>query len=67
MSKSRREETHHILQHVRVELREIDMYLTKERGLPDPGEIKALLAQMDALLDLVSGVKKKTAAATSEN
>ncbi len=61
MSKSRREEAHHILTHVRVELREMDVYMAKEKILPEPGEIRALLTQMEALHDLSNGVKKKPA------
>ena len=61
MSKSRREEVHHVLSHIRIELREMDVYMRQEKILPGPGEIKALLAQMDALLDVVNGVKKKPA------
>ena len=61
MSKFRREEVHHVLSHLRTELREMDVYMGQEKILPCPGEIKALLAQMDALLDVVNGVKKKPA------
>ncbi len=61
MSKSRREETHHVLSHIRIELREMSIFLKKDKILPEPGEIRALLAQMDALLDVVNGVKKKPA------
>tara|TARA_Y100001968_G_scaffold287589_1_gene289153 strand:- start:1052 stop:1252 length:201 start_codon:yes stop_codon:yes gene_type:complete len=61
MSKSRREEAHIILSHVRVELREMDIYVGKEKILPEPGEIKALIAQMESLLDCVNNVKKKPA------
>ncbi len=50
-----------ILSHVRVELREMDIYMDKEKILPEPGEIKALIAQMEALLDVTQGVKKKPA------
>ena len=39
----------------------MDMYINQEKILPEPGEIKALLAQLDALSDLVHGVKKKPA------
>ena len=59
MSKSRREEAHHILSHVRTELREMDIYMAKEKILPEPGEVKALMAQLDALLDVTNNVKKK--------
>ncbi len=61
MSKSRREEAHIILSHVRVELREISIYLKKEKVLPESGEIKALITQMEALLGVAEGVKKKPA------
>ena len=61
MSKSRREEVHTILSHLRVELRDISIFLNEEKILPEPGEIKALLTQMDSLLDVVNGVKKKPA------
>ena len=61
MSKSRREEVHNVLSHIRIELREMDVYMRKENIIPEAGEIKALLTQMDALLDVVNGVKKKPA------
>ena len=61
MSKSRRDEVHHILSHIRIELREMSMFLKEEKILPEPGEIRALLTQMDALSDVVNGVKKKPA------
>ncbi len=61
MSKSRREEAHTILTHLRVELRDISMFLKEEKILPEPGEIRALLAQVDALSDVVKNVKKKPA------
>ncbi len=61
LSKSRREEAHHILSHMRVELREMSIFLSKEKILPEKGEVRALIAQMDALYDCVSGVKKKPA------
>ena len=61
MSQTRKEQVHMILSHVRVELREMDIYMDKEKILPEPGEIKALIAQMEALLDVTQGVKKKPA------
>ncbi len=33
--------------------------LNEENLLPEPGEIKALYSQLEALLDVVNGVKKK--------
>ena len=61
MSQSKRETAAIHLRHVREELREIHTCLKEEGMLPEPGEIKALLSQMEALHDLLSGVKKKPA------
>ena len=55
-----------ILSHVRVEIREISMCLKQEKMLPEPGEIKALIAQMEQLNDVVNGVKKKPAPVFSD-
>jgi len=35
--------------------------MAKEKILPEPGEVKALMAQLDALLDVANNVKKKKA------
>ena len=59
MSASKRETTSQILRHLRIELKELDLALSKEGLLPEPGEIRALLAQLDSLLDCVKGSKKK--------
>ena len=59
MSKSKREEATTHLRHLRLELREISHMLNTEGLLPEPGEIKALYSQIEALLMLVEGVKKK--------
>ena len=61
MSQSKRETATVHLRHVREELREIHICLNEEGLLPVPGELKALLSQMEALLDLLNGVKKKPA------
>ena len=61
MSQTRKEQAHNILAHVRTELREMDIYLAKEKILPEPGEVKALMAQWDSLLDVANNVKKKKA------
>ena len=37
----------------------MDIYVAKEKILPEPGEVKALMAQLDALLDVANSVKKK--------
>ena len=46
----------HNMPHV---LREMEIYMAKEKILPEPGEVKALMAQLDALLDVANNVKKK--------
>ncbi len=61
MSQTRKEQVHNILAHVRTELREMETYMAKEKILPEPGEVKALMAQLDALLDVANNVKKKKA------
>ncbi len=61
MSQSKRETAIIHLRHVREELKEIHMCLNDDGILPEPGELKALLSQMEALLDLLNGVKKKPA------
>ena len=37
----------------------METYMAKEKSLPEPGEVKALMAQLDALLDVANNVKKK--------
>ena len=59
MSASKRDSATQIIRHLRVELRELDICLTEDGLLPEPGQIRALLAQIDALQDLVLGIKKK--------
>ena len=59
MSASKRDSTLQILRHLRIELKELDLIVNKENLLPEPGEIRALLAQLDSLLELVQGIKKK--------
>ena len=61
MSQSKKEAVIIHLRHIREELREIHVCLNREGMLPDPGEIKALLSQMEALLDSLNGIRKKPA------
>tara|TARA_B100000700_G_C14752471_1_gene718231 strand:- start:555 stop:755 length:201 start_codon:yes stop_codon:yes gene_type:complete len=61
MSQSRREQASIHLRHIREELREIHISLNQDSLLPEPGEIKALISQLEALLDVSLGVKKKPA------
>ena len=59
MSTSKRDSATQIIRYLRVELRELDLSLVEDGLLPEPGQIRALLAQIDALQDLVLGIKKK--------
>ena len=57
MSVTKREEVCSHLRHIRLELREMHQMLIKEDLLPDLSEAKEVLAQLDALLDLLSEKK----------
>ena len=59
MSASKRDSATQIIRYLRIELRELDLSLIEDGLLPEPGQIRALLAQLDALNDLVQGIKKK--------
>jgi len=57
MSATKREEVCSHLRHIRLELREMHQMLIKEDLLPDLNEAKEVLAQLDALLNLLSEKK----------
>ena len=57
MSATKREEVSSHLRYIRLELREMHQMLIKEDLLPDLSEAKEVLAQLDALLDLLSEKK----------
>ena len=57
MSATKREEVCSHLRHIRLELREMHQMIIKEDLLPDLDEAKEVLAQLDALLDLLSEKK----------
>ena len=54
MSATKREEVSSHLRYIRLELREMHQMLIKEDLLPDLNEAKEVLAQLDALFDLLS-------------
>ena len=54
MSATKREEVCSHLRYIRLALREMHQMLIKEDLLPDLNEAKEVLAQLDALLDLLS-------------
>ena len=57
MSATKREEVCSHLRYIRFELREMHQMLIKEDLLPDLNEAKEVLAQLDALMDLISEKK----------
>ena len=57
MSATKREEVCSHLRHIRLELREMHQLLIKEDLLPDLNEAKEVIAQLDALLELLSEKK----------
>jgi len=59
LSKIRREEAASHLRFLRLELREMALLLKEENISPEAGEIRALYSQLEALLTVVEGIKKK--------
>ena len=55
MSQTKREQVTTHLRYLRQELREMHLGLNEDELLPEPGEIKGILAQLEALLELVEG------------
>ncbi len=53
MSQAKREQVVSHLRYLRQELREIQLGINDDGILPEPGELKGIMAQMEALLELV--------------
>ena len=51
MSQSKREQVVSHLRYIRQELREMHTGILEEGLLPEPGEIRGVMAQMEALLE----------------
>tara|TARA_Y100001968_G_C18997084_1_gene544121 strand:- start:69 stop:269 length:201 start_codon:yes stop_codon:yes gene_type:complete len=63
MSQSKREQVVSHLRYIRQELREMHQGLLEDSLLPESGEIRGIMAQMEALLELLEGKSlKKTKA-----
>ena len=58
MSQNKREQVLSHLRYLRQELREMHLGLQDEGFFPEPGEIRGLMAQMEALLELLDGTSK---------
>ena len=58
MSQTKREQVISHLRYLREELREMHLSIKNDGLYPEPGELRGLMAQMDALLDLINGKTK---------
>ena len=55
MSQAKREQVISHLRYLRQELREIHLGIKEDDLFPDPGELRGIMAQLEALLELVEG------------
>ena len=55
MSQNKRDQVISHLRYLRQELREMHLGLNEDDLFPEPGEIRGLMAQLEALLELVDG------------
>ena len=55
MSQTKKEQIVSHLRYLRQELREMHLGIQDDGLFPEPGEIRGILAQMEALLELVEG------------
>ena len=58
MSQTKREQVISHLRYLREELREMHLGLKEDELFPEPGELRGLMAQLEALLELVEGNTK---------
>jgi len=55
MSQTKKEQVVSHLRYLRQELREMHMGIQDDGLFPEPGELRGVLAQMEALLELIEG------------
>ena len=58
MSQAKREQVVSHLRYLRQELREIELGINDDGLLPEPGELRGMMAQIEALLALVESKTK---------
>ena len=58
MSQNKREQVVSHLRYLRLELREMHLGLKEDDFFPEPGELRGIIAQLEALLELVEGNTK---------
>ena len=55
MSQTKKEQVISHLRYLREELREMHLGIIEDSLFPDPGELRGIMAQLEALLELVEG------------
>ena len=58
MSQTKREQVISHIRYLRQELREMHLGIKEDDLLPEPGELRGLTAQLEALLELIEGNTK---------
>ena len=58
MSQTKRDQVISHLRYLRQELREMHLGIKEDELYPEPGELRGIMAQMEALLELVEGNTK---------
>ena len=58
MSQTKREQAISHLRYLRQELREMHLGINEDGLYPEPGELRGVMAQLEALLELVEGNTK---------
>ena len=58
MTQTKREQVISHIRYLRVELREIYLGIQEDDFFPEPGELRGIMAQLEALLELVEGNTK---------
>ena len=58
MSQTKKEQVVSHLRYLRQELREMHLGIQDDGLFPEPGELRGVLAQMEALLELIEGSPK---------
>ena len=58
MSQTKRDQVISHLRYLRQELREMHLGIKEDELYPEPGELRGIMAQLEALLELVQGNTK---------
>ena len=58
MSQSKRDQVVSHIRYLRQELREMHLSINEDDLFPDPSELRGIMAQLEALLELVEGNTK---------